>query len=152
VSRQLAVVALLAGLGAPAAAHWLSPEAILAELDSEPARALGVERAARDEKTPRLLVIRVGDGWYTMPAAKRRTQAGAWLELWRHNVAQGIVAVLDARTDRPVVHFGPGGLVAEVTDAPAGAGGKPTPPKSRTSRVAPGSRPPGAPTDPDVRD
>jgi len=131
VSRQLAVVALLAGLGGPAAAHWQSPEAILAQLDSEPARALGVERAARDEKTPRLLVIRVGDGWYAMSAAKRRTQAGAWLELWRHNVAQGIVAVLDARTDRPVVRFGPGGIVAEVADAPAGARGKPTPPKSR---------------------
>jgi hypothetical protein len=123
VSRRLgAVLVLLLAAPGPARAHWIAPEAIVAQLQGPPGRALGVERAARDDKVPRLLVIRVGEAWYRIPAEKRREQAAAWLALWRHNVGQGIVAVLDARTDQPAVRFGPGGQVVAVSEAPTIAG------------------------------
>jgi len=118
VSRRPLAIALLVALGAPAAAHWVSPGAIVAQLNAEPGRARGVEQALRDGKSPRLLVIRVGERWYALPAAARRAQATAWLDLWRHNVAQGIVAILDDHSERPVVRFGSGGRVVGVSDTP----------------------------------
>jgi hypothetical protein len=117
--RAFAALAVLVGLGGAASAHWVTPEAIVAELNSPHAReALGVENAVRDEKAPRLLVIRVGEGWYRLPAATRRTQAGDWLSTWRESVAEGVVSILDARTQRAVVHFGPGGRVEGVAAGP----------------------------------
>jgi len=117
--RAFGVLAMLVGLSRAASAHWLTPEAIVAELNSPRAReVLGVEGAVRDEKAPRLLVIRVGEGWYRLPSAARRTQAKDWLSTWRHSVAEGVVAILDARTQKPVVHFGPGGRVEGVAAAP----------------------------------
>jgi len=113
---RAALPLLLLALGGRAAAHWVTPEAIVADLNGPPGKALGVERAVRDEKAPRLLVVRVGPHWYAIPAAKRRVQAEAWLELWRHNIPQGIVAVLDATSDQPVVRYAPGGHVAEVLE------------------------------------
>lgn len=108
---------LLVALAGVGAAHWVAPETIVAGLNGDTAKAGGVVRAERDLKEPRLLVIRVGPAWYARPAAARRAQASAWFEHWRANVPQGIVAVLDARTDTPVVHFRRG-AVAQVTDAP----------------------------------
>jgi hypothetical protein len=119
VTRRLGSgLALAVLLAAQAAAHWLEPEAIVADLNGPAGRALGVERAVRDDKVPRLLVIRVGEQWYGLSPDRRRRQAAAWLETWRRNVGQGIVAVLDARTDTPVVRFGPGGRVVAVTRRP----------------------------------
>jgi hypothetical protein len=107
-------------LAAPAAAHFASPESILTGVNAEETRrAWGVERAARDAKVPRLLVIRVGPHWYARPASERRTQAAAWHDLWRTNVSQGITAILDDATGKPVVQFGRGGAVVGVSGSPA---------------------------------
>jgi hypothetical protein len=111
--RALGLVLLLAG---GAAAHWIPPEAIVARLNAPSSRALGVERAARDEKAARLLVIHVRDPWYALPVERRRAEAAQWLRTWRQSVPEGIVAVLDADTERPVVHFAPGGRVSGVSD------------------------------------
>ena len=101
-----------------AAAHWTPPETIVAELNGDAGRKVGVDRAERDAKLPRLLLIRVGERWYAIPAAARRAQAADWLTRWRESVAQGIVAVLDARTAKPVVDFGPRGTVEAVSGPP----------------------------------
>jgi hypothetical protein len=104
--------------GRAAAAHWTAPETIVAELNGDAGRKLGVERAERDAKVPRLLLVRVGERWYAVPAAARKAQAAEWLARWRESVEQGIVAVLDARTAKPVVGFGARGTVESVSDAP----------------------------------
>jgi hypothetical protein len=78
----------------------------------------GVEGAYRDAKAPRLLVIRVGAPWYERSAADRRTQAQTWQTLWRQNVPQGIVAILDAGTNAPAVQFGGDGEVTGLAAAP----------------------------------
>jgi hypothetical protein len=117
--RTAGVLALVAGLAAPAAGHWVTPEAIVAGLNAEATRTRwGIERATRDPKAPRLLVIRVGARWYALPAAERRPEALAWRERWRHNVPQGVVSVLDAATDAPVVRYEPGGKGAELMEPP----------------------------------
>jgi hypothetical protein len=105
-------------LGRAAAAHWTPPETIVAELNGEAGRKLGVERAERDAKLPRLLLIRVGERWYALPSAARKAQSADWLARWRESVQQGIVAVLDARTATPVVDFGPRGTVEGVAGSP----------------------------------
>ena len=76
--------------------------------------AFGVEGAYRDVKAPRLLVIRVGGRWYDRSEADRRAQAESWHELWRKNVPQGIVSILDAKTGAPAVRFDRNGQVAGV--------------------------------------
>jgi hypothetical protein len=124
VSRAFTGLATILGLvlplafGRAAAAHWTPPEAIVAELNADAGRGSGVEGAERDAKVPRLLVIRVGDRWYALTPAARRAQAADWLGRWRASVDQGIVAVLDARTAKPVVEFGPGGTVKALGEAP----------------------------------
>jgi hypothetical protein len=115
--RALAGTTLLVIVGwcATSRAHWEEPDAIVADLNTDTTRrTVGVEQAIRDPNAPRLLVIRVGERWNELPEPTRIAQATAWLERWRHNVAQGIVAILDARSDRPVIRFGPGGTVAAV--------------------------------------
>jgi hypothetical protein len=108
---------LLGLAAAPILAHRVPPEAIVSELNASRSRAdWGVERAERDPKAPRLLVIRVGERWYTRTAAARRARAAAWHDAWRHAVPQGVVSILDARSDTPVVHFGRGGVVSSVHD------------------------------------
>ena len=119
-----ALVLLLAGLGlaVPAAAHWLQPEEIVTELNAPAVRdALGVTSARRDDKTPRLLIVRVGPRWYELSTAVRRLQARDWADLWRHNVPEGIVAILDDRSARPVVQFDATGGVASVEERPPGS-------------------------------
>ena len=81
--------------------------------------AFGVESAYRDAKVPRLLVIRVGARWYERSEADRRAQAQSWHELWRKNVPQGIVSVLDAKTGAPAVRFDRNGQVAGLAKRPA---------------------------------
>ena len=123
--RSGATLVLLAvgmALAVPAAAHWLQPEEIVAELNAPSVRdALGVTGASRDEKAPRLLVIRVGPRWFDLTAGIRRLQARDWTELWRHNVPAGIVAILDDHTARPVVQFDSTGAVAAIADRPPGS-------------------------------
>lgn len=84
----------------------MPPEAIVARLSSDVARReAGIESAARDPKLPRLLVVRVGPRWGELSAERRQALAGGWWAAWRHAVPQGIVAVLDAATDRSLVDF-----------------------------------------------
>jgi hypothetical protein len=92
---------------APVWAHTMSPEDIVAQA----AKAKGVERAARDEANPRVLVIRVGEEWFKLPEETRREQATQWRDEWRESVEQGVVSVLDARTEAPAVRFGANGKV-----------------------------------------
>lgn len=100
-------------LAAPAIAHQVPPESIVAGVTAEKTRATyGVENAYRDAKAPRLLVIRVGPRWYERSEADRRAQAQSWHELWRKNVPQGTVSILDARTGAPAVRFDRKGQVA----------------------------------------
>jgi hypothetical protein len=73
--------------------------------------ALGVRRAEQDAKNPRVLVVRVDPRWFELDRADRLLQARIWRDEWRRAVAQGVVAVLDARTDLPVIGYGPGGAV-----------------------------------------
>jgi len=120
--RTLVLLAVGMALAVPAAAHWLAPEEIVAALNAPAVReAVGVTGASRDAHAPRLLVIRVGARWYDLGAPLRRVQVRDWTELWRHNVPQGIVAVLDDHTARPVVRFDATGAVAAVDDRPPGS-------------------------------
>ncbi len=102
-----AVLLTVVGAGV-AAAHWMRPEDIIAGLASDPQLRdrVGVVAVERQPGLPRLLVIKVRyDRWQTVPAAERRQLAAEWFETWRHNVPEGIVAVLDASTDQSVVNF-----------------------------------------------
>jgi hypothetical protein len=103
-------------------AHQIPPADVVARLNSPEVRQhLGVERAEQDAKQPRLLVVRVGPHWYELPVEGRRTRAVEWLATWRVSVPGGIVAVLDAGTDVPVVDYGAEGRVASVVaKRPAG--------------------------------
>lgn len=75
--------------------------------------------AYRDSNLKRLLMITVdGKRWNASPAERRVQAAEQWLQLWRHNVAEGIVAVVDSQTQRALVHFDPSGH-ARVTDSAA---------------------------------
>ena len=85
---------------------------MLAALNAPEARAaLGVQRAEQDAKKPRVLVVRVEPRWFELDSAERLLQARIWRDDWRRAAAQGVVAVLDARTDLPVIGYGPGGTV-----------------------------------------
>ena len=110
--RSLLVVALALGLARPVPAHSPTPASVVEALNARDVRvALGVRRAERDEKNPRVLVVRVDPRWFAIDRGERLLQARIWRDDWRHAVGQGVVAVLDARTDLPVVDYGPGGAV-----------------------------------------
>lgn len=88
-----------------ALAHWVPPERIVAGLHNdtglrERAGVRGVEHRER------LLIIRVDPQvWGMLPVSDRKILAEQWYELWRHNVPQGIVAVVAAPTDQPLVNY-----------------------------------------------
>jgi len=114
VTRGALVVAVVLA-AASARAHWASPDEIVAGMMTPAARvATGVERAERDANNARVLLVRVGPGWFGLPAPVRTTTAAEWYASWRHTVPQGVVAVLDVRTDEPVVRYGREGAVVAV--------------------------------------
>jgi hypothetical protein len=103
---------------APAGAHTPAPEDVVASIAEPGARvAAGVERAERDMRNPRVLLVRVGPQWFVRPREARAAAAAEWRAAWRRAVPDGVVAVLDAATDRAVVRWGPGGIVADVRDS-----------------------------------
>jgi hypothetical protein len=111
--RRLAMLVLLA----TTAAHGHTPSAdeVVASIGSPDARSVaGVERAEQDRANPRVLRVHVGARWFALPREARAARAVDWHAAWRHAVPDGVVAVLDARTDRPVVRYGRGGSVVEV--------------------------------------
>ncbi|MCW5890014.1 MAG: hypothetical protein KIT14_05620 [bacterium] len=104
------VLALLAA--APPLRAAATPEEVVAELGAADARGkLGVAEVERDSANPRVLVVRVDPDWYRKSEDARREAAVAWREKWQASVPQGTVAVLDAKTEQPVVRFAPGGKV-----------------------------------------
>lgn len=112
--RALALAALLA-LARVAGAHSLAPEVVVAELSAPASRvSLGIERAGPDARNARVLVVRVGPRWFALPVALRTSVAAQWRTAWRDAVPQGVVAVLDARTEEPVVRYGRAGAVGVV--------------------------------------
>jgi len=107
---------LLAAHVTAAVAHWLAAEDVVTELrDPAYRERFGVTRVDRHPDLERLLVIRVGPGWQRVAPATRRQTAESWLARWQLAVPQGIVAVLDAASDRSLVNFDPGGR-ATLTD------------------------------------
>ena len=111
--RRLALLCVLATT--TAWAHAPSPDEVVASITTPAARAAaGVERAERDAANPRVLLVRVGARWFGLSRGARAAAAADWYATWRHAVPNGIVAVLDVRTDRPVVRYGRGGAVADV--------------------------------------
>ena len=93
---------------AVAHAHWMRPEDIVAGLasDAQLRERLGVVAVQIEPQLPRLLIIKVDRArWEAASAEARTTLAEEWLETWRHNVPEGIVAVLDAATEQSVVNF-----------------------------------------------
>jgi hypothetical protein len=107
--RHAAWLALLAC--APAWAHTPAPEDVVAMIGDPVARvAAGVERAERDMRNPRVLLVRVGPEGSRAPARG----CGGERDAWRR--APTVVAVPDAATDRAVVRWGPGGTVVDVRD------------------------------------
>jgi hypothetical protein len=101
----------------PAWAHTPAPEDVVAMIAEPVARvAAGVERAERDMRNPRVLLVRVGPEWFARPRDARAAGAAEWRDAWRRAVPDGVVAVLDAATDRVVVRWGPGGAVVDVRD------------------------------------
>jgi hypothetical protein len=116
---RLVAVALALGLARHALAHSPTPTSMLDALNAPEARAaLGVQRAEQDAKNPRILIVRVAPRWFELDRADRLLQARIWRDDWRRAVAQGVVAVLDARTDLPVIGYGPGGTVFLRTAEP----------------------------------
>lgn len=99
----------------PTAAHQESPEILIEDLASPKSReANGIEKVERDPHQPRLLVVRVGGGWKKLPVEVRRNRATEWSTRWRRAVPEGITAVLEAGSDRPIVRFGAHGEVLGV--------------------------------------
>jgi hypothetical protein len=122
VSRgSLLAVRLTIGLtlmliASTARAHTPGPDDVIGMIDAPASRQrLAVRGVTRDEKVPRLLVIRVGSGWATVPTGERTAAAEEWWALWRDAVPQGIVAVLDAETSASLVNFDPAGGARLVT-------------------------------------
>ena len=111
-------IVVLAGMAPGARAHQLQPGHVISEIRSSPANdVFGIREVTRDPRLPRLLVIRVGPRWTTVPASERRSVAERWMAHWRETVAQGIVAIVDAATDRSLVNFDAEGR-ARLTDVP----------------------------------
>ena len=119
--RRLATIVLALGLAGGALAHTPTPASMLAVLNAPDAQeALGVQRAEQDRTNPRLLIVRVGPRWFELDGTDRLLQARMWRDDWRRAVAQGVVAVLDGRTDLPVIGYAPGGTVFLRAARPAG--------------------------------
>ncbi len=117
------VAAYLTCMATAALAHWSTPEEVIGRIESQKMReTFGVVEAARDPRLPRLLVVRVGERWRVAEPSARRAAVEEWWSSWRHTVPQGIRAVLEHGTDRPLVNFDPDGR-AVVKDVPAVRGG-----------------------------
>jgi hypothetical protein len=93
--------------------HVIPREKIVEYLNSKEVREeAGIERAAQNEKLPRLLIIEVNEKWYKLSETDRKNFAKKWYSIWRHTVHNGVVSVLDKDKGDPVVNFSPDGRVA----------------------------------------
>ncbi len=114
--RRAAVLVLLLVAGG-AGAHSPSPGSVIALAAGD--AVAGVTRAERDPTNPRVLVVRVGPSWFVLDAGERLARARRWRDDWRHAVPQGVVAILDAASQAPVVGFGARGTVHLAPAAPS---------------------------------
>ncbi len=113
---------VVAGWGQRVGAHWIPPEQIISMLREDPSlrTRAGVRSVERQE---RLLVIRVDPRiWAALPREQRRALAADWHRLWRHNVDQGIVAVVAADNDKPLVNYDGFGQVRLLDGTPTAEG------------------------------
>ena len=111
-----AVVIAVVLVAASAWAHTPAVDEVIASLVTPVARvATGVEHVEQDGRNARVLVIRVGPGWFALPRAARASAAARWHDTWRLAMPQGVVAVLDDR-EEPVVQWGRGGAVVAMRD------------------------------------
>ena len=104
------------------AAHQVKPEEVVARLQASSLReAFDITQVVRDPAVPRLLIVRVGSGWYKVSASQRRSAAERWHALWQSSVRNGIVAVLDGATGQPLVNYNARGraLLKERAATPA---------------------------------
>jgi len=111
---------LLALSPATARAHWLKPEEIIAGLNQNPVLhdSVGLVQARTQANLSRLLVVTVRRStWDQVPPEKRLSLAQDWYDTWRHNVDQGIVAIVDSKTEKSLVHFDGAGK-AELVATP----------------------------------
>jgi hypothetical protein len=93
-------------LAATAAAHGVQPADVVAQLQSAELRArFDIVGVAPNPKLPRLVLIRVGPKWHEVPEEQRIKAAEQWHHLWRDSTPGGIVAILDAVSDAPLVNF-----------------------------------------------
>ncbi len=103
-------LASLVTLAAPATAHWVRPEEVVALLrQPELGRRCGVVGVERSEALPRLLLVRVDARFRALPAARQVELAEEWWHLWRSASPSGVLAIVDAETDASLVSFGPDG-------------------------------------------
>lgn len=87
-------------------AHWVRPQDVIAKLQSPELRTrFGIVSVERNAKLPRLVLIRVGAKWHELPKYQRVNVAEQWQHLWRDGTPDGIVAILDAANDAPLVNF-----------------------------------------------
>jgi len=86
----------------------MRPEEIVAGLatDAQLREHVGVVSVEQQSGLPRLLVIKVRrDRWQSLSYAQRKQLAEEWWATWRHNVPEGIVAVLDVASEQSVLNF-----------------------------------------------
>jgi hypothetical protein len=95
---------MLAAAAAPA--HWVQPADVVARLQSPELRSrFGIVSVEPNPKLPRLVLIRVGPKWHEVPVAQRIGAAEQWQHLWRDSTPGGVVAILEAASDAPLVNF-----------------------------------------------
>ena len=115
----LFALAVLCLVATAVPAHWTSPEQIVAGMaqDAQLRDKVGVVTVYSDPRLPRLLVVKVRRAqWDTVSADNRIKLAEDWLAVWRHNVPEGIVAVLDVANDHTVINYdGAGHAMLEDT-------------------------------------
>jgi hypothetical protein len=96
VARALLAILLFA-VTAPAGAHRVDPEQVMASIRSAPEHSgLGVIDVHTHPGVPRLLVIEVDERWLGVDPERRRRAAEAWRGLWRESTPQGVLAVTDS--------------------------------------------------------
>ncbi len=87
--------------------------------DAQLRERVGVVSVEQQAGLPRLLVIKVRrDRWGSVSPVQRQRLAEEWWENWRHNVPEGIVAVLDAKSEQSVVNFDGVGQARVIADPP----------------------------------
>ncbi len=113
---------VLLGAAVAAGAHSPGPGDAIAEIrGGEAHEPVGLRAVARSPELPRMLVVRVGPGWESASAARRREVATRWRATWRRVEPNGIVAVVDDESLESRVSYDRQGR-AHLKDPPRVAG------------------------------